>query len=32
MSKDSTIEEAKQSLVQRFRAWGGKLKEIYPKP
>ncbi|CAI7628318.1 unnamed protein product [Penicillium pancosmium] len=22
MSKDSTIEEAKQSLVQRFRAWG----------
>ncbi|KAJ5614293.1 hypothetical protein N7528_007947 [Penicillium herquei] len=22
MSKDSTVEETKQSLVQRFRAWG----------
>lgn len=28
MAKDSTIEETKQTLVQRFRAWGGKYLSV----
>jgi hypothetical protein len=26
MADDDTIEETKQTLVQRFRAWGGKYQ------
>jgi hypothetical protein len=26
MADDETIEETKQTLVQRFRAWGGKFQ------
>lgn len=24
MADDSTVEETKETLIQRFRAWGGK--------
>lgn len=24
MADDSTVEETKQTVIQRFRAWGGK--------
>lgn len=28
MAKDSSIEATKQTLVQRFRAWGGKYLSV----